>query len=121
MEISYDVGNLGASGRCVLAGSCRRRFLVDANAHLSLVLQAVQKDRVVRPVSSGPMHMPQLRPGGLCLWQLRELEHLPNFELALRRLFVEERCPGRRVPPQDVVVEVSQSGRLVVRKSSSDG
>jgi len=57
---------------------------VAANARLSLVLSAVQKDCVLGPVSPGEVHLRHLRIGGLFLQGLRQLEHLPNGELALQ-------------------------------------
>ena len=56
-----------------------------------MVLPAVQKDCVLRPVSSGEMRLRHPRVDGVFLSNLRELEYFPNFELALRRLFVQGR------------------------------
>jgi hypothetical protein len=99
--------------------SGRARFPVVANASLSLVLQAVQEDRVLRPVPSGEMHLRRELSVCVLLQRLRRLEYVANLELALQRLFVEGNYHRCRVPVWHAVVEVAQSSGLDTPSSCS--
>ena len=89
-------------------GVRRSRPLV-ADAGLSVVLPALQKGRVFRPLAPGSMHLRHGRTDGVFLQSLCELAYVSDDVLALHGLFFEAGHPGRRIPALQPVLEVAQS------------